>query len=75
MAHMLPPAEDPAPVSEAASRDAFASVITPLESREDPSDLDPKQWSVGRAALDFQRLLLALGRHGELQCEVDVGLR
>ena len=74
MAHMLSPAEDPAPASKAASRDAFASVITPLESREDQSDPVPKQMSVGRAALDFQRLLLVLGRRGQLQCAVDVGL-
>ena len=74
MAHMLPPGEDPAPASEAASCDAFAPVIIPLESREGRSDLDSKQLSVGMAALDLQRLLLALGRHEDLQCVVDVGL-
>ena len=69
-----PPGEDPAPASEAASREAFASVIIPLESHEGPSDLDSKQLSVELAALNLQRLLLALGRHDDLQCVVDVGL-
>ena len=72
MAHMLPPAADPASVSKAASGDTFAPSLPLLESPGDPSDLVQVLWSLGRVALNFQQLLLVLLPQSGQRCPADV---